>query len=281
MTVPLPPILDCRPSLVGKVAFVTGGFGGIGRACVAALATHGARVAFSFAEGHESADGVAGRVAENPDLLSAHALDLRSLESIERCMKQVVGRWGRIDIVVNNAAVGSATVAKYASSASEQDSAMLLINADGTLKVCQTFLALMAGCIKTDPLKIINLSSVGGGIQAFPGFRLSDGMSKAAVALLTRQLAAELTDSRVDVFAICPGATNTAMFQASTLNAMTPEEREAFTTGLPKGRLIAPEEIANLIVFLASEYSTPLHGAVIDASMGLGVRPGLITEYAH
>lgn len=158
---------------------------------------------------------------------------------------------------------------------------MFLINADGTLKVCQTFLTLMADDLKSSPLKIINLSSVGGGIQAFPGFRLSDGMSKAAVALLTRQLAAELTDTRVDVFAICPGATNTAMFQASTLNAMSDEQREAFTSGLPKGRLIAPEEIANLIVFLASEYSTPLHGAVIDASMGLGVRPGLITEHAH
>lgn len=281
MTVLLPPILDCRRSLSGKVAFVTGGFGGIGRACVAALAAHGARVAFSFAEGHESADDVARRVAEDPDHLSAHGLDLRSLESIERCMKQVVARWGRIDIVINNAAVGSATVAKYADSPSEQDSAMLTINADGTLKVCQTFLMLMKPWLKTDPLKIINLSSVGGGIQAFPGFRLSDGMSKAAVALLTRQLAAELTDSGVDVFAICPGATNTSMFQASTLNAMTPEQREAFTAGLPKGRLIAPEEIANLIVFLASEYSTPLHGAVIDASMGLGVRPGLITEHAH
>ena len=281
MTIPASQILDCRPSLVGKVAFVTGGFGGIGRACVAALAAHGARVAFSYAQGHESVDDVASRVAENPDHLSAHGLDLRALDSIERCMQQVVARWGRIDIVVNNAAVGSATVAKYAGSASEQDSAMLMINADGTLKVCQTFLALMAGYLKTDPLKIINLSSVGGGIQAFPGFRLSDGMSKAAVALLTRQLAAELTDTRVDVFAICPGATNTAMFQASTLNAMTREQREAFTSGLPKGRLIAPEEIANLIVFLASEYSTPLHGAVIDASMGLGVRPGLITEHAH
>lgn len=281
MTVLLPPILDCRRSLSGKVAFVTGGFGGIGRACVAALAAHGARVAFSFAEGHESADDVARRVAEDPDHLSAHGLDLRSLESIERCMKQVVARWGRIDIVINNAAVGSATVAKYADNPSEQDSAMLTINADGTLKVCQTFLMLMKPWLKTDPLKIINLSSVGGGIQAFPGFRLSDGMSKAAVALLTRQLAAELTDSGVDVFAICPGATNTSMFQASTLNAMTPEQREAFTAGLPKGRLIAPEEIANLIVFLASEYSTPLHGAVIDASMGLGVRPGLITEHAH
>jgi NAD(P)-dependent dehydrogenase (short-subunit alcohol dehydrogenase family) len=281
MTLPLPRILDCRPSLSGKVAFVTGGFGGIGRACVAALAAHGARVAFTFAEGHESADDVARRVAEDPEHLSAHGLDLRALDSIERCMQQVMARWGRIDIVINNAAVGSATVAKYASSPSEQDSTMFLINADGTLKVCQTFLTLMADDLKSSPLKIINLSSVGGGIQAFPGFRLSDGMSKAAVALLTRQLAAELTDTRVDVFAICPGATNTAMFQASTLNAMSDEQREAFTSGLPKGRLIAPEEIANLIVFLASEYSTPLHGAVIDASMGLGVRPGLITEHAH
>ena len=158
---------------------------------------------------------------------------------------------------------------------------MLTINADGTLKVCQTYLALMGHAVKRDPLKIINLSSVGGGIQPFPGFRLSDGMSKAAVAFLTRQLAAELTDTLVDVFAICPGATNTHMFQASTLNHLTSEERREFTTSLPKQRLIAPDEIANIIVFLASGYSTPLHGAVIDASMGLGVRPGLITERAH
>ena len=271
-------ILDCRTSIGGKVVFITGGFGGIGRACVSALLAHGARVAFSYAEGHEPADVVAAMVAQDPERLSAHGLDLRSLDSIEACMGQVMARWGRIDILINNAAVGSATVAKYAAAASAQDSAMLTINADGTLKVCQTFLALMSSRLKSDPLKIINFSSVGGGVQVFPGFRLSDGMSKAAVAFLTRQLAAELTDTRVDVFAICPGATNTAMFQASTLNAMTPEQREAFTAGLPKGRLIAPEEIASLVVFLASEYSTPMHGAVIDASMGLGVRPGLITE---
>jgi NAD(P)-dependent dehydrogenase (short-subunit alcohol dehydrogenase family) len=71
------------------------------------------------------------------------------------------------------------------------------------------------------------------------------------------------------------------MFQASTLNHLSPQEREAFTQALPKQRLLAPEEIANIIVFLASGYSTPLHGAAIDASMGLGVRPGLITERSH
>jgi hypothetical protein len=50
---------------------------------------------------------------------------------------------------------------------------------------------------------------------------------------------------------------------------------------LPKGRLIEPVDIANIVLFLASDYSTPMHGAVIDASMGLGVRPGLITERGH
>lgn len=273
--------LNCQSSLQGKIAFVTGGYGGIGRECVKALLAHGAIVAFTYADGREPEADVLKIVNTEPDRLSAHALDLRSIASIQNCLAQAMTRWGRIDILINNAAVGSATVAAYATDPSEQDSAMLSINADGTLKMCQAFLALMRNKITDYSLKIINLSSVGGGITAFPGFRLSDGMSKAAIAFLTRQLAAELTDSMIDVFAICPGATNTKMFQASTLDAMTPEQRNEFTDHLPKHRLIAPAEIANIIIFLASGYSTPLHGAILDASMGLGVRPGLITERAH
>ncbi len=274
-------ILDFRPSLKDKVAFVTGGMGGIGYECVKGLRAHGAKVAFSYAQGLESFHDAQSIAAQDSENLSTHALDLRSFESIQRCLDEVMTRWQRIDILINNAAVGTATVAAYAKELPEQDSAMMLINADGTLKVCQTFLNLMDKHLNTDPLKIINLSSVGGGIQTFPGFRLSDGMSKAAVAFMTKQLAAELVGTKVDVFALCPGATNTKMFQASTLNAMNDEERKTFIQSLPKQRLIEPEEIANLIVFLASAYSTPLHGAVIDASMGLGVRPGLITERKH
>ena len=274
-------ILDLTTGLNGKIVFLTGGMGGIGRACIDSLVAHGACVAFTYADGQESAETATLLAATRPDQLSAHPLDLRYLNSIETCMDAAMERWRRIDIVINNAAVGSATVAAYADNPADQDSAMLLINADGTLKVCQTFLRLMGEHLKSDSLKIINISSVGGGVQAFPGFRLSDGMSKAAVSLLTRQLAAELTDTLVDVFAICPGATNTGMFQASTLNKMSDEEREAFKAGLPKGRLIEPPEIANIITFLASSYSTPMHGAVIDTSMGLGVRPGLQTEMSH
>jgi len=255
--------IDFRAGLHKKIVFLTGGLGGIGRACIESLLAHGASVAFSYAEGQKSAEIAKTLVATNPAQLSTHPLDLRFTHSIEACMEAAYAHWGRIDIVINNAAVGSATVAAYAEGAAEQDSVMLTINADGALKVCQT------------------ISSVGGGMQAFPGFRLSDGMSKAAVAFMTRQLAAELTDTLVDVFAICPGATNTKMFQESTLNKLSAEERQTFINALPKQRLIEPTEIANIITFLASSYSTPLHGAVIDASMGLGVRPGLQTEMGH
>lgn len=271
--------IDLSPGLGNKVVFLTGGMGGIGRACIDSFLAHGARVAFTYVGGQKSVDLAETLVATDPSSLSAHEMDLRSLQSIETAMSAAASQWGEIDIVVNNAAVGSETVSVFADNEAEQDSAMLLINADGTLKVCQTFLELVSDRQATDSMKLINVSSVGGGIQAFSGFRLSDGMSKAAVAFLTKQLAAELTDSMVDVFAVCPGATNTPMFQASTLDKMSYADRESFISGLPKGRLIEPHEIASIIVFLASSYSTPMHGAVIDASMGLGVRPGLMTEH--
>ena len=139
----------------------------------------------------------------------------------------------------------------------------------------------MGHAIHTSSMKVINFSSVGGGIGTFPAFRRSDGMSKAAVAALSRQLAAGFTDLLADVFAICPGATHTKMFQESSLDHLSSGERQSFEQSMPKGRLIDPVEIANLVVFLSSGYSTPMHGAVIDASIGLGVRPGLATEYGN
>ena len=260
--------------LTGRIALVTGGTGGIGRACVERLTAYGATVVATCVEG---VDDPATELATFNGLkgVTVQPLDLSQPASIHRCIDAAVSSHGRIDILVNNAAVGSATVAKWASDAETQDSRMLKINADGTLKISQKFLALPDAPDK----KLINISSVGGGIATFPGFRLSDGMSKSAVAFLTRQLAAEAVHLNVDIFAICPGATNTPMFQASTLSKMSAAEQEQFLQRLPKGRLIEPEEIAGIVHFLAGPAARVLHGAVIDASMGLGVRPGLMSEY--
>lgn len=269
-----------KQPLDGRIALVTGAMGGIGAATAEVLLAQGATVAITYVPGLDADTAVRER-CRNRAGVSAHPLDLRDSASITRCIDEVVARWSGIDILVNNAAVGSATVSDFASDTQAQDAAMLAINAGGTLRMCQAFLTAMRGKPASVPRKIINVSSVGGGIAAFPGFRLSDGMSKAAVAHLTRQLAAETVHESVDVFAVCPGATNTAMFQRSTLEPMTPQTRAAFIARLPKGRLIEPEEIAAIIAFLAGPSSTPMHGAVIDCSMGLGVRPGLVTEGRH
>ena len=271
--------LDFANSLKGKVALVTGGYGGIGYECVNQLIVHGARVIFTYVEGRKGESIAKKIVQENPNNLFTLPLDLQSYKSISKCIDNALNHWGKLDILINNAGVGSATVSSFAESNEAQDTAMININADGTLKMCQKYIEVMNKNNQKNTLKIINLSSVGGGISIFPNFRLSDGMSKAAIAFLTKQLAAETTDKNIDVFAICPGATNTKMFQESMLNKMSDAELKNFKSTLPKQRLIEPVEIARIILFLASDYSTPLHGAILDASMGLGVRPGLMSEY--
>lgn len=268
------------PSLVGKVALVSGGMGGVGRETVKMMVAHGLRVILTYADGFEDPGQAAAFAQDLGAEVRTLGLNLMDRCSVERCLRDAFDAFGHVDILVNNAAVGSATVTPYGATMGEQDRAMLLINADGTLAMVQAFLAERGARGIVSGAKIINLSSVGGGTTQIPGFRLSDGMSKSAIAFLTRALAAEHVHDGVDVFAISPGAINTRMLQASTLDRMGEAERRAYIARMPKGRLIEPSEIAAIILFLASRYSSPLHGSVIDASMGLGVRPGLASEPA-
>ena len=267
-------IMDIKPfDLSGRNVLVTGGTSGIGLACVERLAEYGAKVVATYVEGKEDPKTILQGLSKIGDL-QLEPLDLRSGDSIKRCINNVIDQLGSLEVLVNNAAVGSATVEEWSKDTEEQDSLMLQINADGTLKMCRHYLDVTAGAGR----KIINLSSVGGGISAFPGFRLSDGMSKAAVAFLSKQLAAETVFEEVDVFAVCPGATDTPMFRASTLQKLSRSQESQFFKRLPKKRLIEASEIAALVHFLATPASTVLHGAVLDASMGLGVRPGLMSD---
>src|SRR5262245_33167417 len=265
--------LDLAASITGRTALVPGGARGIGAAAVEGLLGHGARVAFTYNRSAEQAEALCRRWREQ---CSAHFLDLRDRGSIDRCFDEVEARWGAPHIVVQNAAAGTATVADYEPDPGRSDQALFEINAIGAFDICRRAVCSMQRAADGRQRKLINVASVGG-VQVFPSMRLADNMSKSAVVYMSRQLAAELAQSDIDVFVLCPGATDTEMFQRSTLDKLNREERERFLARLPKRRLITPAEIAGVIVFLASEHSTVLHGAVLDASMGLGVHPGLLT----
>ncbi|RKN47119.1 SDR family NAD(P)-dependent oxidoreductase [Streptomyces hoynatensis] len=262
---------------------VTGGSAGIGRACVERFAREPDwNVWFTYRQGAARAAELVARLGEREREAEGKGERLGEV----RAFPFAQGDWeshqrlcaelpGPVDVLVNNAAVGSKTVERYATGpAHTTASAFFQINAVGPLWLIEQ---LLPGMRERGRGKIVNIASVGGGIGQFPGFHPADGMSKAALTYLTRHLAADLAHSPVHVFALCPGAVETGMFEASTLAALSPEGRAAFTARLPQGRLIEPEEIAELVWWLAGAHSAALHGAVIDASMGLGVHPGLLT----
>lgn len=249
---------------------ITGGSSGIGRACVRRFAEGGDRVWFTYRFGKDRAETL---VAELGGDCAAFELDQGDWESHERLLESLPST---VDVLVNNAAVGSATVADHVPGAEhERVAAFLRINSVGPLWLIQR---LLPGMLEREYGKVVNIASVGGGVTVFPGFHVADGMSKAALAYLTRHLAAELVHSPVDMFAVNPGAVETNMLEASTLATLTPEQRAALEARLPRGRLLRPEEIASVVWWLTGEPATALHGAVLDASMGLGVHPGLLTQ---
>ena len=253
-----------------RTVLITGGSSGIGVELVRSFAEVDYTVWFTYNRGKDRAEDLAASLADRD--VRALPLELGNWDSHQRFVAELPGP---VDILINNAGLGTKTVEHYADSAHEQDAALLHVNATGALWLTQALLPQMR---KRGFGKIVILSSVGGGVTQFPGFRLADGMSKAALAHLGRQLAAEVAREPIDVFTVCPGAVDTPMFQQSTLDHLSEEEREALIEGLPGKRLIEPREIAELVLWLCTPAGQVLRGAVLDASLGLGVNPGLLNR---
>jgi NAD(P)-dependent dehydrogenase (short-subunit alcohol dehydrogenase family) len=257
---------------------ITGGSSGIGRATVRRFAEAGDRVWFTYLTGRDRAHSLIAELREDGRQdVQAFEFDQGDWQSHQGLLASLPGP---VEVLVNNSALGSKTVEGYAPDGPLHvwDESFFRVNSVGPLWL---FRELLPGMVARGYGKVVNVSSVGGGVTQFPRFNIADEMSKAALAHLTRHAAAELAHAPVDVFAVCPGAVDTAMFQASTLAGLSPEQRDDLVASLPKGRLIRPEEIADLVLWLCGDEAQVLHGAVIDASMGLGVHPGLLTGHSQ
>lgn len=254
---------------------ITGGSSGIGREAVRGFARAGDNVWFTYLSGAARAKTLVDELAAQGFVVTAFEFEQGDWDSHQTLLATLPGS---VDVLVNNAAVGSKTVEDYEpGEAHERAAAMLRINSVGPLWLTQQ---VIPGMLERRYGKIVNVASVGGGVATFPEFDPADGMSKAALVQMSKQFAVELAHTPVDVFAICPGAVETNMLTASVLGSLTPAVRQAFEARLPKQRLIQPAEIAGVIQWLCTAEASTLHGAVLDASLGLGLAPGFFQPAA-
>ena len=243
-------------TLAGRVALVTGGSHGIGKAIVMRLVAEGARVALC---GRNATDAKAAAAAAGRDALGL-AADVAQAADVDRLVAQTLERFGRIDVLVNNAGVYGPIGPAWQNEPRQWQEA-LAINLGGTFLTCHRVVPEM---IKAGGGKIINMSG-GGAATPFPRFS-AYAVSKAAVVRFTETLAVEVAGHNIQVNAVAPGFVATRLHEA-TLAAgeragadFLRKTREQLEQGA-----VDPATPAALVAYLASDKGDRITGKFISA----------------
>jgi 3-oxoacyl-[acyl-carrier protein] reductase len=243
-------------SLSGKVALVTGASRGIGAAVAKTLVARGAQVAVTYKSNEQQAREVVARLSEGGAGVLAVQASVEEAASVETMIRSVVNAFGHIDILVNNAGVlGTRTFSEIDWPFVEQQ---FRINLWGTIQVTQAAVPHFPAAGG----RIINLSSQ-------RAFSPRDGTgvyaaSKAAVSVLTRAFAVELGPRQITVNAVAPAMTRTDMTAG-----IPAAKKAAVAEATPLRRLAEPEDIADVVAFLASDDARWITGRTILADGGL------------
>ena len=248
-------------SLKGKVALVTGAGSGIGQAIAVRFAQEGAHVAIETHPGgkHSGPDALAPIAKLDPDALAVPA-DVYNRAEVENLVQQIVKKFGRLDIVVNNA--GIEFKKPFLDITDDEWNKVLKVNLYGSFLVSQVGARQIVK--QGQGGKIIFVSSVHEDIP-FPGYTPYCA-SKGGVRMMMRNLAMELAPHKINVNNIAPGAIATPINQAVLQN---PEELKKAVSEIPWGRFGKPEEVARVVTFLCSEDAAYIQGEVISIDGGL------------
>jgi len=243
--------------LTGKVALVTGGSRGIGRAIAERFAKEGATVALTYVNGEEAAaDAVAAITAEG-GTARAYQVDIADEEQVRVLMKAVADDFGRIDILVNNAGV---TADSYLMMMSKTNwDKVLDTNLGGIFNTCKQVLPLM---LRQKGGSIVNVTSVSGLVGTAGQTNYS--AAKHGIIGLTKSLAREISGKNIRVNAIAPGYIETDM-----LSKVPEKMREAYVTRVPAKRFGQPDEVAKVAAFLASDEASYIIGQTLVVDGGL------------
>ena len=242
-----------------KTAIVTGGSRGIGAAAVTLLARNGWRVAVGCLQNPEKAQALCASLEAEGCQVFPFRGDVASVEEMEAFARAVLDRWGRIDLLVNNAGIAQQ---KLFTDLTEEDwDRMFAVNTRSLFTCCR---AAVPHMVRRHTGNIINVSSIWGQVGA--SCEVAYSAAKGAVIAYTKALAKELGPSNIRVNCVAPGVIDTEM------NAhLSPDDLAALAEETPLGRIGAPEEAAAAIAFLASGEASFLTGQVIAPNGGLVV----------
>ncbi|MFY9753992.1 MAG: SDR family NAD(P)-dependent oxidoreductase [Candidatus Acidiferrales bacterium] len=250
------------PRLSGKVAFITGGGTGIGRAIALQFAREGARVVLA---GRRKAplDQVAQEIRTAGGESLTLACDVTDRAAVESALAATVRAFGRLDIVVNNA--GAAVVAAADSTSDDDWHRLLAVNLTGTFFVSRAALPLLR---HSGGGSIVNIGSVLGLVARKE--RAAYCAAKAGVTGLTKAMALDHAHERIRVNCICPSIIETELGAYTLSQTADPEaERARRRAEIPLGRMGTPADVAQMAVYLASDEASWVTGAALPLDGGL------------
>ncbi|MBI3997682.1 MAG: 3-oxoacyl-ACP reductase FabG [Armatimonadetes bacterium] len=245
-------------TLASRVALVTGGSSGLGRAVVVALARSGATVAFTYRSNAAGAQVLVEELAGRP--LVALQGDVDAEPDVARFVGETVARFGRLDILVNNAGIIRDTLVLRMNPGDWQ--AVIETNLTGAIRVCRHAVPHLAA---SDQGRIINVASIAG--VAGSAGQANYSAAKAGLIGLTEVLAVELAPRGVTVNAVAPGA-----IDAGIVAGLPDEARRRLISVIPMGRMGTPEEVAGVVTFLASPAAGFITGQTIIIDGGVTIR---------
>ncbi|KVO10215.1 beta-ketoacyl-ACP reductase [Burkholderia ubonensis] len=244
-----------------RVAFVTGGMGGLGAAISRRLHAAGMTVAVSHSEHNDHVATWLTRERDAGRIFHAFEVDVADFDSCQRCGKRVIDQLGRVDVLVNNAGITrDATFAKMTKS--EWD-AVLRTDLDGLFNMTKPF---VGGMIERGFGRIINVGSVNGSRGAYG--QTNYAAAKAGVHGFTKALALELAKHGVTVNTVSPGYLATPMVESVPKEVLDAK----ILPQIPVGRLGQPDEIAALVAFLCSDEGAFATGADFAVNGGMHMK---------
>ena len=242
--------------LKDRVAIVTGGARGIGKAIVLTLIREGAKVAIVDVD-KGGLETLQNEIEKNKGDIINISCDITKSSEVKEMVSQVKRSFGRIDILVNNAGIIRRGTIE---TVTEEDwDRVIEVNLKGTFNCCKAVVDIMK---QQGYGKIVNVSSIAGkmgDITSAPGY----GPSKAGVDALTKTLARQLAPYHINVNAVSPHAIETEMSAQ-----WSEERRKEIIASIPLGRLGKPEDVAEAVLFLASDAASFITGEILDVNGG-------------